>query len=193
MRVVAGTFKSRALRAPKGSATRPTSDRVRESLFAVLGDLEGTKVLDLYSGSGALAIEALSRGAASAVCVEHNRLALAAIEANRDALGLRDRLEVVARRVADAAKSLAGRGPFELILADPPWADVPEAVSDIAKLLDRTLGLVCDDTLLVVEHAARDPAPTVPGATFDETRRWGDTAASFYRVGSASADAEGAG
>ncbi|MBI2389561.1 MAG: 16S rRNA (guanine(966)-N(2))-methyltransferase RsmD [Deltaproteobacteria bacterium] len=191
MRVVAGTFKSRALRAPKGSATRPTSDRVRESLFAVLGDVRGVKVLDLYSGSGALAIEALSRGAQSAVCVEHNRLALAAISDNRDALGLRDRLEVVARRVSEAAKSLVGRGPFDVILADPPWADLADAVTEIAKLLDPRLGLVSEDTLIVLEHAARDAAPTLPLATFDETRRWGDTAASFYRVGAPSAEGAG--
>lgn len=182
MRVVAGSLKSRALRAPKGSATRPTSDRVRESLFAVLGDLEGVRVLDLYSGSGALAIEALSRGAASAICVEHHRAAQAIIQENRDALGLKARLELLPRRVADAAKLLAGRGPFELVLADPPWADVPEAAKDIATLLDPALGLVDGDTLVVIEHAARDRAPELPGTTFDETRVWGDTAASFYRV-----------
>lgn len=183
MRVVGGSLKSRAVRAPKGSATRPTSDRVRESLFAVLGDLEGIKVLDLYSGSGALAIEALSRGAASAICVEHNRNAQATIAENRDALGLKSRLELLPRRVSEVGKALAGRGPFELILADPPWADVPEAAGDIAALLEPALGLVTSDTLVVIEHAARDPAPTLPGTTFDETRRWGDTAASFYRVG----------
>lgn len=182
MRVVAGSLKSRALRAPKGSATRPTSDRVRESLFAVLGDLDGIKVLDLYSGSGALAIEALSRGAASAVCVEHHRGAQAIISENRDALGLKARLELLPRRVADAGKALVGHGPFALILADPPWADVPEAAKDIAALLDPTLGLVDEDTLVVIEHAARDAAPKLPGTAFDETRRWGDTAASFYRV-----------
>ena len=102
MRIVAGTLKSRALRAPKGDATRPTTDRVRESLFAVLGDLDGVRVLDLYSGSGALAIEALSRGATSAVCVEQNRQALDAIKDNRDSLGLKDRLTIVARRVGPA-------------------------------------------------------------------------------------------
>ncbi len=182
MRVVAGSLKSRALRAPKGSATRPTSDRVRESLFAVLGDLDGIAVLDLYSGSGALAIEALSRGAASAICVEHHRAAQAIITENRDALGLQARLELLPRRVAEAPKALAGRGPFALILADPPWADVPEAAGHIAALLTPALGLVDEDTLVVIEHAARDPAPALAGATFDETRRWGDTAASFYRV-----------
>lgn len=174
MRVVAGVFKSRALRAPKGSSTRPTSDRVRESLFAVLGDVEGIRVLDLYAGSGALAIEALSRGAASAVCVESNRQAVATIVENRDSLKLGPRLEVVARKVADARVA----GPFDLLLADPPWALVTDAVPDIERHLDA----VADGGLVVIEHAARDPAPKLTRATFEETRVWGDTAASFYRV-----------
>lgn len=178
MRVVAGTLRSRALRAPKGSATRPTTDRVRESLFGVLGDLEGVRVLDLYSGSGALAIEALSRGASSAVCVEHNRQALDAIRDNRDTLGLSDRLTIVPRRVGDALKQLGG--PFELVLADPPWAELPSAARDLAALI-ATPGVLAGEALIVVEHAARDKAPTLP-AEFDETRVWGDTAASFYRL-----------
>ncbi|MGZ3473851.1 MAG: RsmD family RNA methyltransferase, partial [Polyangiales bacterium] len=82
MRVVGGSLRSRTLRAPKGSATRPTTDRVRESLFAVLGDVSGLEVLDLYAGTGALAIEALSRGAAAAVLVERDRAALDAIRVN---------------------------------------------------------------------------------------------------------------
>jgi 16S rRNA (guanine966-N2)-methyltransferase len=178
VRVVAGSLKSRALRAPKGQATRPTTDRVRESLFAVLGDLSGIRVLDLYSGSGALAIEALSRGAASAVCVEHNRQALEAIRDNRDALGLKDRLTIVPRRVAEALKSISG--PFELVLADPPWAELASAVTDLTHVI-QTPGLLESEALIVVEHASRDKAPTLP-AVFDETRVWGDTAASFYRV-----------
>lgn len=178
MRVVAGTLKSRALRAPRGQATRPTTDRVRESLFAVLGDLHGVRVLDLYSGSGALAIEALSRGASSAVCVEHNRQALEAIRENRDALGLSDRLTIVARRVRDAIPQL--QGPFELVLADPPWAELTSAVTDLSALL-AAKGLLESEALIVLEHASRDKPPTLPAA-YDETRVWGDTAASFYRV-----------
>ncbi len=179
MRVVAGALKSRALKAPKGQATRPTTDRVRESLFAVLGDLEGVRVLDLYSGSGALAIEALSRGAASAVCVEHNRQALDAIRDNRDALGLKDRLSIIPRRASEAVKQLAG--PYDLVLADPPWAELASAATDLALVIN-TAGLLESEALIVLEHAARDKPPTLP-ATFDETRVWGDTAASFYRVG----------
>lgn len=148
---------------------------MRESLFAVLGDVDGIRVLDLYAGSGALAIEALSRGAATAVCVESNRAAAAVIGENRDALGLEKRLLVVARRVAEARKQL--EGPFDLILADPPWAIVEEAARDLESLLD-----LAPEGLVVIEHAARDAAPKLRGTTFDETRTWGDTAASFYRV-----------
>ncbi len=185
MRVVAGSLKSRALRAPKGSTTRPTSDRVRESLFAILGDLHGVRVLDLYSGSGALAIEALSRGAASAVCVESNRAAVLVIEENRTSLGLADRLHVVSRRVGDCAKTLTvgGARPFQLVLADPPWAEVATtAPKELALVLDPASGLVEEDTLLVLEHSARDTPPELPFVTLEETRRWGDTAATFYRV-----------
>ncbi len=184
MRVVAGSLKSRALRAPKGSATRPTSDRVRESLFAVLGDVRGTRVLDLYAGSGALAIEALSRGAASAVCVAHARAALAALAENRDALGLTGTLQVVARRVADAPKALAGSEPFDVIFADPPYADVASGIvaRELAAVVAPEAKLVVPDALVVLEHAARDRAPEIAGLVFDETRRWGDTSASFYRV-----------
>jgi 16S rRNA (guanine(966)-N(2))-methyltransferase RsmD len=189
VRVVAGSLRSRALRAPKGSSTRPTSDRVRESLFSVLGDVAGAKVLDLYAGSGALAIEALSRGAPFAVCVESARAALEAIEDNRKSLGLETRLRVVARRVAESAKSLTD-GPFDLIFADPPYADVPSGVvpRDLAALFGQPFGqpgVAAKGALLVLEHAARDAAPTlVAGARaleLEETRRWGDTAASFYR------------
>ena len=184
MRVVAGALKSRALKAPKGDATRPTSDRVRESLFAVLGDVSGIVVLDLYAGSGALAIEALSRGAARAVCVETARAALAVIRDNVAALGLQARVQVVARKVDESAASLAPHGPFELVLIDPPYADVPSGAlaRELSPLLARRDELFADDALVVVEHAARDAAPVLPGLVHEDDRRWGDTAAAFYRA-----------
>ena len=105
MRVVAGTYGGRRLRAPRGSRTRPTADRVREALFSMLGDLAGARVLDLYAGSGALGIEALSRGAESAVFVDRDPAAVAAITRNLDDLGVAG-AEVVRR---DAVAFLAGR------------------------------------------------------------------------------------
>ncbi len=182
MRVVGGTLKSRALTAPRGDATRPTSDRVRESLFAVLGDLRGARVLDLYAGTGALAIEALSRGASSAVCVEQGRPALAALEHNRASLGLAATLRVVARKVDGAGAALVAHGPFDLVLADPPYADLPSGalVRALSSVL-ATVGVTDADTLVVVERAARDPAPILPGFALEDDRRWGDTAVSFHR------------
>ena len=184
MRVVAGALKSRALKAPKGDATRPTSDRVRESLFAVLGDVSGIVVLDLYAGSGALAIEAISRGAERAVCVEMARPALSVIRENVIALGIEARLHVVARKVEDSATALASHGPFALVLIDPPYADVPSGAlaRALAPILARRDELFAEDALVVVEHAARDAAPALPGLVHEDDRRWGDTAAAFYRA-----------
>jgi 16S rRNA (guanine966-N2)-methyltransferase len=117
MRVVAGEYRGRRLQAPRGTSVRPTSDRVREALFSILGDIEGLRVLDLFAGSGALAIEALSRGAASATLVENDRAALDAIRANLAPLEGAN-AEIVR---ADALAWLGGRrGPFDLVFADPP-------------------------------------------------------------------------
>jgi 16S rRNA (guanine966-N2)-methyltransferase len=121
VRVVAGLYGGRRLVAPPGSETRPTSDRVREALFSILGSaVEGAHVLDLYAGSGALGIEALSRGAASAVFVDHSQKATAAIRTNLDVLGI----DAVVRR-AEARAALrpppASPYPYDLVFLDPPY------------------------------------------------------------------------
>ena len=123
MRVIAGSCRGRPLRAPAGTTTRPTADRVRESIFDVLGSLEpvdGLRVLDLFAGSGAMGIEALSRGAASAVFVDRDPAALSAVRANLDALGLQDRARVVR---ADVLVWLSAQptDEAELALCDPPY------------------------------------------------------------------------
>jgi len=119
VRVVAGEFKGRRLYAPRGSRTRPTADRVREALFSMLGDVSGARVLDLYAGSGALGIEALSRGAESAVFVERDAKALDALRRNLDATGARG-----AVRREDVARFLSRpEGTFDLVFADPPYDD----------------------------------------------------------------------
>ena len=117
MRVVAGEFKGRRLQAPRGRRTRPTADRVREALFSMLGDVSGARVLDLYAGSGALGIEALSRGAESAVFVERDQQALAAMRRNLEAVGA----EADVRR-QDVSRFLARtEGTFDLVFCDPPY------------------------------------------------------------------------
>lgn len=137
MRVVAGTARGRKLEVPPGDHTRPTADRVREAIFNSLyslGAVEGARVLDLFAGSGALGIEALSRGAASATFVENDRAALVALRRNLDALGLTDDARVVP---GDGTTFLASATDFDLILLDPPYefagweallALVPDAV-----------------------------------------------------------------
>jgi len=126
VRVIAGTHRGRQLRAPAGSATRPTADRVREAVFDILQslvDLEGARVLDLFAGSGAMGIEALSRGAAAAVFVEHDRRALRALRDNLAAMGLEGPARVVH---AEAVAWLSGRRPaaqasFDVAICDPPY------------------------------------------------------------------------
>jgi 16S rRNA (guanine966-N2)-methyltransferase len=118
VRVVAGAFKGRRLQAPRRAGTRPTADRVREALFSMLGDVAGARVLDLYAGSGALGIEALSRGARSAVFVESDRDAVAAIRRNLDVTGAQ---HATVRR-QDALRFLASPGgSFDLVFVDPPY------------------------------------------------------------------------
>ncbi|HVY44643.1 MAG TPA: 16S rRNA (guanine(966)-N(2))-methyltransferase RsmD, partial [Minicystis sp.] len=126
MRVIAGALGGRRLVAPPGRATRPTSDRVREAVFSALGDVEGAVVLDLFAGTGALGIEALSRGAAHATFVENARASLAALRENLAALGLGATSSVIAQPAARAVASLAGApGPaFDLVLVDPPYAAI---------------------------------------------------------------------
>lgn len=184
MRITGGTLRSRALKAPKGQATRPTTDRVREALFGILGSagvIEGARVLDLYAGTGALALEALSRGAASAVLVESARDALTALRANVAALGLEDRARVVAGDVAKAIRRLPDAGPFDLVFADPPWAMVDEGHSAVVlSSLARSAGIATDGRV-VLEHSTRTAPFDVDGLVRLETRKYGDTALTFYK------------
>jgi 16S rRNA (guanine966-N2)-methyltransferase len=184
MRITGGSLRSRVLRAPRGSSTRPTSDRVRESLFGILesaGRVQGARVLDLYAGTGALALEALSRGASRATLVESSREALAVARGNVASLGMEDRARVVAADARDAVRRGAGGGPFDLVLADPPWAlvDSGEAVHVLADLARS--GLLSENALVVLEHAARTPSPEIAALANDQSRRYGDTALTFYK------------
>lgn len=186
MRVTGGEFRSRALKAPRGTTTRPTSDRVREAIFSMLasdGLLEpGARVLDLYAGSGALALEAISRGAGEAVLVEHGRDALAAIRENVRALDVDDRVRVVASRVDRALAQLGAQTEpkFDLVFLDPPYADVPTPA--FVRILEGAAGLLSDQGALVLEHASSDPAPETARLAMDRTRRYGDTSVTLFRI-----------
>jgi 16S rRNA (guanine966-N2)-methyltransferase len=167
VRIVAGDFKGRRLHAPRGSRTRPTADRVREALFSMLGDVSGARVLDLYAGSGALGIEALSRGAASAVFVERDRHALDALRRNLDATGAPGevRREDVSRYVARP------EGTFDLVFCDPPYDDAPAAAAVLTGALP---SLLSDDARIVTESDKRNPLllplPLVVERTYGDTR-----------------------
>jgi 16S rRNA (guanine966-N2)-methyltransferase len=184
MRITGGMYRSRLLRAPRGKATRPTSDRVREALFGVLasaGVVERARVLDLYAGTGALALEALSRGAAHATLVESSLQAIVALRANVAALAVTDRAEVVPADVRKATRRIALAGPFDLVFADPPWSqveagDAPRAISDLVHA-----GALASGAWLVLEHSARTPAPDLEGLARMDMRRYGDAALTFYK------------
>jgi 16S rRNA (guanine(966)-N(2))-methyltransferase RsmD len=171
MRVVGGTLGGRRLIAPRGQATRPTSDRVREALFSILGDrVQGARVLDLFAGSGALGIEALSRGAAEATFVDSAAPAIAALRANLEALGL---TAEVLRRDALVFLKATARTPrqYDLVFLDPPYADAERLG---ARLGDTLPVLLAPGGCVVSESDRRAPLNLPPLEAHDE-RRYGDT------------------
>jgi 16S rRNA (guanine966-N2)-methyltransferase len=179
MRVIAGALGGRRLSAPRGTETRPTTDRVREALFGILGDITGRVVLDLYAGTGALGIEALSRGAERAVFVEKARSAHRLLTQNIHALDLTARCRVLAGSVRGSRASLAKLGPYDLVLADPPYADAHDALAFVAELAAPGSRIIAPGATIVLEHAARDRIEH-PELTLESTRRYGDSALSFY-------------
>ena len=180
MRIVAGEFRGRELTAPAGDATRPTAARAREALFAILADVSGARVLDLYAGSGALGIEALSRGAEQLVLVESNKAAQRAIQSNLSKLGLEARASLLPMRAEASLRALERHAPFSLLFADPPWADAQAALHLLEKLA--AASLFAPAARLVLEHAARTPPALAENSPLEarDTRRWGDTAITIF-------------
>jgi 16S rRNA (guanine966-N2)-methyltransferase len=179
VRVIAGRFGGRRLRAPKGTdITRPTSDRVREALYAMLGDVEQAQVLDLFAGTGALGIEALSRGAKRAVFVERDRGALAALTSNLKALGL-EASEAEVRR-GDALQALrsarARAETYDLVLIDPPYRRAGAWGRELPVALEP---LLAPKARVVVESDRR--APLVLPWEIEKERRYGDTSITIHR------------
>jgi 16S rRNA (guanine966-N2)-methyltransferase len=192
-RVIAGSARSIRLLAP-GPGTRPFGDRVKQTLFAVLEPgLPGAVVLDLFAGSGAGGIEALSRGASRAVFVERDAAAVRVIEANLE----RTRLAASARVVrAEALAYLAGPGradaPFDVVLLDPPYADHALLVGTLDRLGDPAAGLLATDAHVVAKHFWRGVPPARAGLlASSRERRFGETALTFYRVAAADEVEEG--
>ncbi|MFN8587987.1 MAG: 16S rRNA (guanine(966)-N(2))-methyltransferase RsmD [Candidatus Eisenbacteria bacterium] len=180
MRVIAGEYGGRRLEAPRGSKTRPTSDRVREALFMSFGDMEGWTVLDLYAGSGAQGIEALSRGAAFAHFVDSGRAALEVIGRNLDVLGLRERAKVWPVALPAAVRRLGDVIPeCHLLLADPPYGG-QDARAILAALGEQRFR---PGAIVALERHQKDEVPSEAGAlTLVRERRYGETVVNLYEA-----------
>jgi len=191
MRIVAGTFRGRRLVAPKGQSTRPTADRARQALFNVLEHapwspgLDGQRVLDLFAGSGALGLEAISRGAAACLFVEQAAQARAAIAENAAALGVAGRIRIEGLDATALRRRAATHGePFDLAFLDPPYGHgLGEAT------LERLAagGWLAEGAVAVLERGAADPAPTPAGYEPLDERVWGAARVSFLRASPAAA------
>jgi len=162
MRVVAGRYGGRTLKAPRGADVRPTADRVREALFSILGPLDGLRVLDLFAGTGALGIEALSRGAASCVFVDVDTRP---VRANLEALGI----DAEVRR-ARALSALKPADQYDLVLLDPPYRDAARLGPELTEALP---GVLSPTARVVSESDRRQPL--VLGLPLSDERRYGDT------------------
>ena len=179
MRIIAGTARGRKIEAPEGKNTRPTLDRVRENLFNILQmNIRDSRVLDLCAGSGALSIEALSRGAESATLVDSDRNASRIQKKNLEALGFADRAEVLLRDWKQAAAELAREGrKYDMVFLDPPYR-----MTDLREVFTAVGQLLADDGLVILEHEAK--ATVTAGEGYEETdrRQWGYCGVTFYRL-----------
>src|SRR5690242_19862384 len=172
MRIIAGTHRGHRIAAPKGRDTRPTSDRVRENAFNLIGPVDDAAVLDLFAGSGAMGLEALSRGAARAVFVERDRDACRVINANLDKLGLQATV-----LCQDALRAVAQeRKRYDLVLCDPPY-DFER--SRLASHLPR---LLTDHGVLLWETSSREPPPQVPGLGERTSRTYGSARLTLFEI-----------
>ncbi len=170
MRIIAGSHRGHRIAAPKGRDTRPTSDRVRENAFNLIGPVDDADVLDLFAGSGAMGLEALSRGAASATFVESDREACRTINANLDKLQLRATV-----LCSDVLRTVGGeRRTYDLVLCDPPYD------YDHRRLAPSLGRLVNEDGLLVYETSGREDPPDVPGLEIRTSRKYGAARLTLY-------------
>ncbi len=176
MRIIAGTAHGKSIKAPKGTKTRPTTDRVREAIFSALTPfLSGAAVLDAFGGSGALGIEALSRGAASAVFCEKDRLALAAIKENLAATGMTGRAKVYPGNTEQTLQRVSG---FDVVLLDPPYNRGLIAAVEPYLLLP---GFLHEGAVVMLETASKEPELFSSAAwELYRTRVYGDTAVYYY-------------
>ena len=189
MRVIAGEAKGRRLQVPRGLAVRPSASRLREALFGILESrdaIAGARVLDLFAGTGALGLEALSRGASSLTAVEKDRSVARILRDNLERCGFSDRARVVERTVETHLAGLPDGERFDLVLVDPPYR---EGLADVALRSLASGDRLASGEIVVVEHA-RGEAITIPaGLRLDTERRYGDSLVSLYRPADALAAA----
>ena len=179
MRIVAGEFRGRNLFAPEGAETRPTADRVRESIYNILAlRVPGAEVLDLFAGSGALALEAISRGARFAALCDVSRDAARVIERNIALVRAEDRTLFVRADWRDALSRLRGR-KFSIVFLDPPYR-MEDVYASAAEAM-RALGLLAEGAVLVMEHAVETPLKLPTGFEIYDERRYGKTAVALVR------------
>lgn len=177
MRIIAGELGGRFFNGPDSTATHPMAERVRGALFNSLGDIEGLTVLDAFAGSGALAFEAISRGAASAVVIERDKRAQKVITENIQTLGLENRIKLI-RTSASAWSDTSQGEQFNLVLCDPPYHDMQ--LSTVSKLISH----VKPNGLMVLSYPGRESAPTVNVSgvvVVDKSKSYGDAALAYYR------------
>ncbi|MHC1786280.1 MAG: 16S rRNA (guanine(966)-N(2))-methyltransferase RsmD [Christensenellales bacterium] len=179
MRIIAGDYRSRRIVAPAGDRTRPTLDQTRESLFNVLqGQVAGARVLDLFAGSGALGLEALSRGASLAVFCDNNREAAGAVRQNLRSLRAEDRARVLQMDCMQALAVLSAEGQcFDLVFLDPPYQmDYGPVLLALARA-----GILAQGSLVIVEHERRKPLPIPAGLESIRQKEYRDTVIDFVR------------
>jgi 16S rRNA (guanine966-N2)-methyltransferase len=189
MRLTGGSDRGRRLKAPRGLRTRPTAAKIREAIFNILGPPPEGAVLDLFAGTGALGLEALSRGARKVVFVERDRHALAVLRQNLREIGAESRSTVIAADVCSGIRRLAvsisredrfSEDRFSWVFMDPPYAS--EVGDILAELSDKDLLAGC--AVVIVEHDKRHrPPPSIGGLFLTDHREYGDTELSFYRSG----------
>lgn len=178
MRIIAGSCRGRRLEAPRWAGLRPTSDKLRETLFNIIAArVADARVLDVFAGTGALGLESLSRGAASAVFVEHDRRAAALIAANAERCGVGDRCAIIRGAAEQVLTHEIAGGPFDLVMLDPPYTFEP--LGDAVSAAGRHLA---PGGLLILEHATRRAMPVVAGIRPVRTVRSGDSALTLFEA-----------
>jgi 16S rRNA (guanine966-N2)-methyltransferase len=176
MRIIAGSFGGRSIAAPDGKKTHPMSERVRNALFNSLGNtVEGATVLDAFAGTGALGIEAISRGAAHATFIERDRVAQKILQENVESFGISKNTKIIKASVASWFDTYNGP-KFDLIFADPPYHDMQ--FSTVLKLM----GLLKPGALMVLSKPGRSESPTRPGVVVVDNRSYGDAALTYFRL-----------